>query len=265
MSPFNGKGTEETNSADQYVVLDSTDLEALLEQFGNNDHSSIIIDLLKQFHEMLLARAAQNKSIFERDNLILESQTRLKETIDRLTELVIENIKRADEERKRADEERKRADEERKRREERYHDIMKSLDEIKSMLQQQKKSRREKCLAIINIEPGYKWYIVQRQRPDFDKAIASLLRKYAKRNPTVLKKWYGIPETVNVGESLKLRLDHGSGDDDGGNLRWLSRGNILSVVHRDEEAGPFYTNETILQETEAILRANERIEVSNEI
>lgn len=278
MSPFNGKGAEETNSADQFVVLDSTDLEALLEQFGNDDHSRVISEIMRQFHELSAARAERDKALFERHSIIIKAMSdidklseerykKFKEAVDRLDELVDKYNEKTVEIR----DEKKKAQEERyaeREQEKKHHDdMMEKLNEIKSILQQRKNSRREKCLAIINIEPGYKWYILQRQRTDFDKAIASLLRKYAKKNPTVVKKWYGIPENVNVGESLKLRLGHGSSDDDddgGGNLRWLSRGNILSVVHRGE-AGPFYTNETILQETEAILRANEKIEVSNEI
>lgn len=275
MPPFNGngydKGLEDGEKAPPYyIMMDTADVEALVEQFNggggggaNDDHSRVIAEIMQQFRELSSTRA-------ESDRVILEGQDHLKKAMERLEKLMIENKRTFDEIIRANEEERERVKEDKRReqeREERRHvDLMKKLNEIKCMIQQRNNSKyEEKCLAVVAIEPGCKWYVVERQhRRDFDRAIDNLLRKYAKKSPTVLKKWYGISKTVaNIGKSLKQRLDAGDGD----NLRWSARGNILSVVQKRGEDGRSvsYTNEVILRETEAILRANADVEVYREI
>lgn len=107
-------------------------------------------------------------------------------------------------------------------------------------------AKKERCLALINTKPGYEWYIVRRQRESFNSAIGKILKKYDKERPTVVKRWYKISHSVDVGNSLKNRLR---------NLRWLARGNILRAIDQNA-GGPTYSNETLVREIEDILENN---------
>ncbi|KAK2574814.1 hypothetical protein KPH14_013074 [Odynerus spinipes] len=106
-------------------------------------------------------------------------------------------------------------------------------------------TKKERCLALINTKPGHEWYIVRRQRETFNSAIDKVLKKYEKEKPSVVKRWYKISHSVDVGNSLKNRLR---------NLRWMARGNILSAIDRD--AGPSYSNDVLVQAIEDILSKN---------
>ncbi|KAK2574723.1 hypothetical protein KPH14_013105 [Odynerus spinipes] len=240
--------TDMKNTRKHYVLMNTADLKFLLPRM-RSDESYEISNLLDYFK--LVYRTYEKLFGRNRCRLLNEEYDRQLEYTNELKHLVLQ-IK--DYARQKIDHERKLHMETKEKMTRVRLEVIEPLaTKVSPMVAPDPIStKKERCLGLINIEPNYTWYIVRRQRETFNIAISKILRKYKDTNPTVLKKWYKISHAIDIGNSLKLRLR---------NLSWSARGNILSVIDRDN--GPCYTNELLIRETDTILQDNIAMKLYN--
>lgn len=228
---------DEQNPRKSFIVLDTLAFESLLMQM-RSPKAREIRELYYYFRHISTQYIKYEKYYEKHLNEIIMGQNKL----------LVDYAQRADA----RDEEAKKIE----------NEILNKLDDIKTDLSvkvvdrlrdevsplvapESINSKKERCLALINTVPGYEWYIVRRQRETFNSSVAKILKKYEKEKPTVVKRWYKISHSVDVGNALKNRLR---------NLHWLARGNILSAI--DQEGEPTHSNETLIYEIEDILKNN---------
>lgn len=228
---------DEQNPRKSFIVLDTLAFESLLMQM-RSPKAREIRELYYYFRHISTQYIKYEKYYEKHLNEIIMGQNKL----------LVDYAQRADA----RDEEAKKIE----------NEILNKLDDIKTDLSvkvvdrlrdevsplvapESINSKKERCLALINTVPGYEWYIVRRQRETFNSSVVKILKKYEKEKPTVVKRWYKISHSVDVGNALKNRLR---------NLHWLARGNILSAI--DQEGEPTHSNETLIYEIEDILKNN---------
>lgn len=235
---------DEKNKRKFYFVLEPRDFETLLMQM-RSPKAREIREIYADLKNISIIYTLYEKYYAEyRENLAVESNLQLVRSVDRLEGLMERAEKRDYEMCDKLD---KMGNE--------MADIKTNLnakvvdrlrEEVSPLVAPESiNTKKERCLALINTKPGYEWYIVRRQRETFNSAMDKVLEKYKKEKPSVVKRWYKISHSVDVGNSLKNRLR---------NLRWMARGNILSAIDRD--AGPSYSNDVLIQEIENILNKN---------
>lgn len=265
---------DEKNDRKSYYVLESLDFETLLMQMRSRKAQEIreLFTYLKHISTQYIKyekyyKEYQNQLIRGENSQLVKYNIELVQSVNELKDLVLQvkdnAAKDAEAAKERAEIKEKLAEKNKNEMSNKLDIMTNKIDDIRTnvsvkvvdRLRQEVSplvapepvnSNKERCLALINTVPGYEWYIVRRQRETFNRAIGKILKKYDKERPTVVKRWYKISHSVDVGNSLKNRLR---------NLRWLARGNILRAIDQND-GGPTYSNETLVREIEDILENN---------